>query len=190
MAPLERPEAFSVTHDGETTDTDRRPDRGHRHGPAGLYARLPVTQAGPPMSSPWTPPVPTGNPPRTPSSRITRRPTLTAFGEDEGWDTELGPQDARDRAVSRSPFGSLGRPMSFQGQVLFDGAPAPQRPRSRSSSTTRMAAAAVPSELNGHPGRSRPTSEGIFTYAHPGPPAGGASARADHGRRSRLGGDP
>jgi len=157
---LERPEAFSVTHDGETTDLTGDLTEATVMGQPGYTLDYPVTRPGTYVFA--MTPQPYWEPAEDAFITHYTKTYVTAFGEDEGWDTELG---LKTEIVPISkPFG-LWAGNVFQGQVLFDGAPAPHA-EVEVEFYNEDGSAAVPSELMVTQ-TIKADGEGIFTYATP-----------------------
>ena len=95
-----------------------------------------------------------------PSSSTTPRPIVTAFGDDEGWDTELG---LKTEIVPLSkPFG-LWEHNVFQGIVKLDGEPVPYA-EVEVEFYNDGGAATVPDELM-ITQTVKADGNGVFTYA-------------------------
>jgi hypothetical protein len=103
---------------------------------------------------------------------IANKTYVTAYGDDEGWDAELG---LKTEIVPLSkPFG-LWEHNVFQGIVKMDGAPVPYA--EVEVEFFNDAAATAPDELM-ITQTVKADQNGVFTYAPPPPTAGGASPRS------------
>lgn len=157
---LERPEAFSVTHEGETTDLAGDLKEATVMGQPGYTLDYPVTRPGTYVFA--MTPQPYWEPAEDAFITHYTKTYVSAFGEDAGWDTELG---LKTEIVPISkPFG-LWAGNVFQGQVLFDGEPAPHA-EVEVEFYNEDGTATVPSDLMVTQ-TIKADGEGIFTYATP-----------------------
>ncbi|MGR3485621.1 MAG: DUF4198 domain-containing protein [Paracoccaceae bacterium] len=117
---LERPEAFTVTHDGETTDLMDRLSEATVMGEAGYEMTYEVERPGTHVFA--MTPVPYWEPAEDAFIQHFTKTYVAAFGDDEGWDAELG---LRTEIVPLSkPFG-LWAGNVFQGIVQLEGEAVP-----------------------------------------------------------------
>jgi cobalt/nickel transport protein len=157
---LERPEAFSVTHGGETTDLTGDLVEATVMGQPGYTLDYPVTRPGTYVFA--MTPRPYWEPAEDAFITHYTKTYVTAFGEDEGWDTELG---LKTEIVPISkPFG-LWAGNVFQGRVMVDGEPAPHA-EVEVEFYNETGTATVPSDLM-ITQTIKADGEGIFTYATP-----------------------
>ncbi|MDB2407459.1 DUF4198 domain-containing protein [Jannaschia sp.] len=128
---LERPEAFTVTHEGETTDLLGDLSEASVMDAPGCTPTQPLDRPGTYVFA--MTPAPQLEPAEDAFVQHFTKTDVSAYGDDEGWDTELG---LRTEIVPLSKPLGLWDGNVFQGIVLLEGEPGPM-PRSRSSSTTR-----------------------------------------------------
>ena len=157
---LETPEAFAVTHGGETTDL--------------LGALQGATVMGSPgftldhaLGRPGTyvfhmTPKPYWEPAEDAFIIHYTKTYVTAFGDDEGWDAELGLKT--EITPLSKPFG-LWAGNVFQGVVKIDGAPAPYA-EVEVEFFNQSAGATAPDELM-ITQTIKADQNGVFTYAAP-----------------------
>ncbi|ROU03700.1 DUF4198 domain-containing protein [Histidinibacterium lentulum] len=157
---LEMPEAFSVTHEGETTDLTGDLVEATVMGQPGYTLDYPIARPGTYVFA--MTPQPYWEPADDAFITHYTKTYVSAFGEDEGWDIELG---LKTEIVPISkPFG-LWAGNVFQGTVLFDGAPSPFA-EVEVEFYNEEGTATVPSELMVTQ-TIKADEEGIFTYATP-----------------------
>ncbi|MDF1727817.1 MAG: DUF4198 domain-containing protein [Sulfitobacter sp.] len=117
---LEEPVSFNVTHDGETTDLLGDLTGADLMGEAGYRLAYPLQRPGTYLFS--MEPKPYWEPAEDSYIIHYTKTYVSAFDDDEGWDTELG---LRTEIVPLSkPFG-LWEGNVFQGIVKLEGAPVP-----------------------------------------------------------------
>lgn len=117
---LARPVAFSVTHAGETTDLLGNLNGATVMGEAGFSLDYPLARPGTYVFS--MEPQPYWEPAEDAYIIHYTKTYVTAYGDDEGWDSELGLKTEIVRLSK--PFG-LWEHNVFQGVVKLDGMPVP-----------------------------------------------------------------
>lgn len=160
---LERPEAFSVTHEGATTDLLGTLEDASVMGEAGFTLDYPFERPGTYIFA--MEPKPYWEPAEDAFIIHYTKTYVTAFGDDEGWDTELG---LKTEIVPLSkPFG-LWEHNVFQGIVKLDGQAVPYA-EVEVEFFNETAGATAPDELM-ITQTVKADANGVFTYA---PPASG-----------------
>lgn len=162
---LERPEAFTVTHDGETTDLLGALEEASVMGEAGYTLTHDLERPGTHVFA--MTPVPYWEPDEDSFIQHFTKTYVSAYGDDEGWDTELG---LRTEIVPLAkPFG-LWAGNVFQGIVKLDGEPVPYA-EVEVEFYNEDGSATVPSELMVTQ-TVKADADGVFTYAAPAPADG------------------
>lgn len=117
---LERPEAFTVTHDGQETDLLGALTETEVMGEPGFALSHELERPGTHVFA--MTPVPYWEPAEDAFIQHFTKTYVSAYGDDEGWDAELG---LRTEIVPLTkPFG-LWEGNVFQGTVMLDGEPVP-----------------------------------------------------------------
>ena len=156
----ERPAAFSVTHDGNTTDLLGSLQSATVMGDAGFVMEYPLDRPGTYIFA--MEPQPYWEPAEDAFIIHYTKTYVTAFGDDEGWDTELG---LKTEIVPLSkPFG-LWEHNVFQGIIKMDGEPVPYAEVEVEFFNTG-GTATVPDELM-ITQTVKADANGVFTYAPP-----------------------
>ncbi|NRB35695.1 MAG: DUF4198 domain-containing protein [Rhodobacteraceae bacterium] len=157
---LERPAAFSVTHEGNTTDLLGSLQSATVMGDAGFVMEYPLDRPGTYIFA--MEPQPYWEPAEDAFIIHYTKTYVTAFGDDEGWDTELG---LKTEIVPLSkPFG-LWEHNVFQGIIKMDGEPVPYAEVEVEFFNTG-GTATVPDELM-ITQTVKADANGVFTYAPP-----------------------
>ncbi|MEM6634498.1 MAG: DUF4198 domain-containing protein [Pseudomonadota bacterium] len=157
---LERPVSFSVTHEGTTTDLLGGLLDASVMNEAGYTLEYPLERPGTYVFA--MEPQPYWEPAEDAFIIHYTKTYVTAYGDDEGWDTELG---LKTEIVPLSkPFG-LWEHNVFQGIVKLDGAPVPYA-EVEVEFYNEGAAATVPDELM-ITQTVKADANGVFTYAPP-----------------------
>ncbi|MEL6915345.1 MAG: DUF4198 domain-containing protein [Pseudomonadota bacterium] len=160
---LERPASFSVTHEGTTTDLLGGLEDATVMDEQGYTLDFALERPGTYVFA--MEPQPYWEPAEDAFIIHYTKTYVTAYGDDEGWDTELG---LKTEIVPLSkPFG-LWEHNVFQGIVKLDGAPVPYAEVEVEFFNDGLAATA-PDELM-ITQTVKADADGVFTYA---PPAGG-----------------
>jgi cobalt/nickel transport protein len=115
---LERPEAFTVTHAGETTSLLDRLEEATVMGAPGYTMTYEVARPGTHVFA--MTPVPYWEPAEDAYIQHFTKTYLAAYGDDAGWDAELG---LRTEIVPLSKPFALWAGNVFQGVVLLEGVP-------------------------------------------------------------------
>jgi len=158
---LERPESFTVTFGDETTDLLGSLAEATVMDDAGYTMEFPLERPGTYIFA--MEPKPYWEPAEDAFIIHYTKTYVTAFGDDEGWDTELG---LKTEIVPLSkPFG-LWEHNVFQGIVKMDGAPVPYA-EVEVEYYNEDGAATVPDELM-ITQTVKADENGVFTYAPPG----------------------
>ena len=160
---LERPVAFSVTHAGTTTDLLGSLQGATVMDDAGFTLDYPLERPGVYVFS--MEPQPYWEPAEDAFIIHYTKTYVTAYGDDEGWDTELGLKT--EIVPLAKPFG-LWEHNVFQGIVKMDGAPVPYA-EVEVEFLNEDGSATVPDELM-ITQTVKADADGVFTYA---PPASG-----------------
>ena len=159
---LERPEAFTVTHEGETMDLLGDLSEATVMGEPGYTMTYDVDRPGTHVFA--MTPAPYWEPAEDAFIQHFTKTYLAAYGDDAGWDAELG---LRTEIVPLSkPFG-LWAGNVFQGVVMLEGAPVPDAEIEVEFYNEGQAATA-PSELM-ITQTIKADGNGVFTYAAPAP---------------------
>ncbi len=157
---LERPAAFSVTHGGETTDLLGTLEKASVMEEPGFTLEYRLERPGTYVFA--MEPQPYWEPGEDAFIIHYTKTYVTAYGDDEGWDTELG---LKTEIVPLSkPFG-LWEHNVFQGIVKMDGAPVPYA-EVEVEFFNEGAAATAPDELM-ITQTVKADADGVFTYAPP-----------------------
>ena len=157
---LERPAAFSVTHEGNTTDLLGSLQSATVMGDAGFVMEYPLDRPGTYIFA--MEPQPYWEPAEDAFIIHYTKTYVTAFGDDEGWDTELG---LKTEIVPLSkPFG-LWEHNVFQGIIKMDGEPVPYAEVEVEFFNTG-GTTTVPDELM-ITQTVKADANGVFTYAPP-----------------------
>jgi len=157
---LETPVSFNVTHEGETTDLLGDLSGAQIMGQPGFTLDYPLDRPGTYVFS--MEPQPYWEPAEDAFIIHYTKTYISAFGDDEGWDTELG---LRTEIVPLSkPFG-LWAGNVFQGVVMLDGAPVPGAEVEVEFYNEDLSAT-VPSDLM-ITQTIKADENGVFTYAVP-----------------------
>ena len=157
---LERPEAFTVTHAGETTDLLDGLADGTVMGEPGYTLTHELGRPGTHVFA--MTPVPYWEPAEDAFIQHFTKTYVAAYGDDEGWDTELG---LRTEIVPLTkPFG-LWEGNVFQGTVMLEGEPVPYAEVEVEFYNEGQAATA-PSDLM-ITQTVKADGNGLFTYAAP-----------------------
>jgi len=157
---LEAPASFSVTHDGTTTDLLSSLQEATVMGDQGYRLDYPLERPGTYIFA--MEPKPYWEPAEDAFIIHYTKTYVTAYGDDEGWDTELG---LKTEIVPLSkPFG-LWEHNVFQGIVKMDGAPVPYA-EVEVEFFNDGGAATVPDELM-ITQTVKADANGVFTYAAP-----------------------
>ena len=160
---LETPAAFSVTHEGNTVNLREELNDANVMQDQGFTLEYPLERPGTYIFT--MEPQPYWEPAEDAFIIHYTKTYVTAYGDDEGWDTELG---LKTEIVPLSkPFG-LWEHNVFQGIVKMDGAPVPYA-EVEVEFYNEEAAATVPDELM-ITQTVKADANGVFTYA---PPASG-----------------
>lgn len=156
---LETPVAFSVTHEGETTDLLGTLAGATVMDQPGFTLDYPLERPGTYIFA--MEPTPYWEPAEDAFIIHYTKTYVTAYGDDEGWDTELG---LKTEIVPLSkPFG-LWEHNVFQGIVKMDGAPVPYA--EVEVEFFNEAGATAPDELM-ITQTVKADANGVFTYAPP-----------------------
>ena len=159
---LERPEAFTVTHEGETTDLLGDLSEATVMGEAGYTLTYDVERPGTHVFA--MTPVPYWEPAEDAFIQHFTKTYVSAYGDDEGWDTELG---------LRTEIVPLAKPFAqwagnvFQGIVKLEGEPVPYAEVEVEFYNEGQTATA-PSDLM-ITQTIKADADGVFTYAAPAP---------------------
>lgn len=157
---LDTPAAFSVTHDGETTDLLGELSPVEVMGEAGFTLEYPLARPGTYVFA--MEPQPYWEPAEDAYIVHYTKTYVSAYGDDEGWDEELG---LRTEIVPLSkPFG-LWAGNVFQGIVKLEGEPLPYA-EVEVEFYNKTGAATVPSGLMVTQ-TVKADANGVFTYATP-----------------------
>ena len=157
---LERPEAFTVTHDGETTDLLGDLSEATVMDAPGYTMTYDVDRPGAHVFA--MTPVPYWEPAEDAFIQHFTKVVMPAYGDDEGWDTELG---LRTEIVPLAkPFG-IWEGNVFQGIVHLEGEPVPYAEVEVEYYNEGLEAS-VPSELM-ITQTIKADENGVFTYAAP-----------------------
>ncbi len=157
---LDRPEAFTVTHEGTTTDILGSLQDATVMGDQGFTLDYPLERPGTYIFA--MEPKPYWEPAEDAFIIHYTKTYVTAYGDDEGWDTELG---LKTEIVPLSkPFG-LWEHNVFQGIVKMDGEPVPYA-EVEVEFFNNGAEATVPDELM-ITQTVKADANGVFTYAAP-----------------------
>lgn len=157
---LERPEAFTVTHDGETTDLLGDLSGATVMGEPGFALTHELARPGAHVFA--MTPVPYWEPAEDAFIQHFTKTYVSAFDDDEGWDAELG---LRTEIVPLTkPFG-LWAGNVFQGIVHLEGEPVPYA-EVEVEFYNEGQDASVPSELM-ITQTVKADGNGVFTYAPP-----------------------
>ncbi len=157
---LDRPEAFTVTHEGTTTDILGSLQDAKVMGDQGFTLDYPLERPGTYIFA--MEPKPYWEPAEDAFIIHYTKTYVTAYGDDEGWDTELG---LKTEIVPLSkPFG-LWEHNVFQGIVKMDGEPVPYA-EVEVEFFNNGAEATVPDELM-ITQTVKADANGVFTYAAP-----------------------
>lgn len=160
---LERPVSFSVTHGGETMDLRAALEETSVMDEPGFTLDYPLERPGTYIFA--MEPKPYWEPAEDAFIIHYTKTYVTAYGDDEGWDAELG---LKTEIVPLSkPFG-LWEHNVFQGIVKLDGEPIPYA-EVEVEFYNQAAGATVPDELM-ITQTVKADGNGVFTYA---PPASG-----------------
>ena len=157
---LDRPVSFTVTHDGERTDLMKDLTEA-------TVMEQPAYRLDYPLARPGTyvfamEPQPYWEPAEDAFIVHYTKTYVSAFGDDEGWDAELG---LRTEIVPMSkPFG-LWAGNVFQGTVMLDGEPAPNA-EVEVEYYNEDGTATAPSDLM-ITQTIKADGDGVFTYAAP-----------------------
>lgn len=157
---LEQPVSFNVTHGGETTDLLGDLTASEIMGEAGYTLDYPLSRPGTYVFA--MEPKPYWEPAEDSYIVHYTKTYVSAYDDDEGWDTELG---LRTEIVPLSkPFG-LWEGNVFQGVVMLEGAPVPYA-EVEVEYYNEDSEAKVPSELMVTQ-TVKADGNGVFTYATP-----------------------
>ncbi|MFO6463487.1 DUF4198 domain-containing protein [Jannaschia sp. KMU-145] len=157
---LERPEAFTVTHDGTTTDLLGDLSEATVMDEPGYTLTHELDRPGTHVFA--MTPVPYWEPAEDAFIQHFTKTYVSAYGDDEGWDAELG---LRTEIVPLTkPFG-LWAGNVFQGIVHLDGAPVPYA-EVEVEFYNEGQGAGVPSDLM-ITQTVKADGNGVFTYAAP-----------------------
>ncbi len=157
---LDTPEAFTVTHEGTTTDILNNLQGATVMGDQGYTLDYPLDRPGTYIFA--MEPKPYWEPAEDAFIIHYTKTYVTAYGDDEGWDTELG---LKTEIVPLSkPFG-LWEHNVFQGIVKLDGEPMPYA-EVEVEFFNDGAGATVPDELMVTQ-TVKADENGVFTYAAP-----------------------
>ncbi len=157
---LERPEAFTVTHDGETTDLLGDLAEASVMDEAGYTMTYALDRPGTHVFA--MTPVPYWEPAEDAFIQHFTKTYVSAYDDDEGWDAELG---LRTEIVPLTkPFG-LWEGNVFQGTVMLEGEPVPYA-EVEVEFYNEGQSASVPSELM-ITQTVKADASGLFTYAAP-----------------------
>ncbi|KUF10244.1 DUF4198 domain-containing protein [Pseudoponticoccus marisrubri] len=157
---LDRPVAFSVTHEGETTDLLGSLQEATVMDDAGFTLDYPLERPGTYIFA--MEPQPYWEPAEDAFIIHYTKTYVTAYGDDEGWDTELG---LKTEIVPLSkPFG-LWEGNVFQGIVKMDGEAVPYA-EVEVEFLNDTAGATAPDELM-ITQTVKADENGVFTYAPP-----------------------
>ncbi len=157
---LDRPEAFTVTHEGTTTDILGSLQDAKVMGDQGFTLDYPLERPGTYIFA--MEPKPYWEPAEDAFIIHYTKTYVTAYGDDEGWDTELG---LKTEIVPLSkPFG-LWEHNVFQGIVKMDGEPVPYA-EVEVEFFNNGAEATVPDDLM-ITQTVKADANGVFTYAAP-----------------------
>lgn len=157
---LDAPVSFSVTHDGTTTEIKDDLVSAEIMGAAGYTLDYPLARPGTYVFA--MEPQPYWEPAEDSYIVHYTKTYVSAFDDDEGWDTELG---LRTEIVPLSkPFG-LWKGNVFQGVVMLEGAPVPYA-EVEVEFFNENQTATVPSELM-ITQTVKADENGVFTYATP-----------------------
>nr|MDJ1018477.1 DUF4198 domain-containing protein [Paracoccaceae bacterium] len=157
---LETPLAFTVTHEGEETDLLGDLTAAEIMGEPGFTMEFPLSRPGTYVFA--MTPEPYWEPAEDAFITHYTKTYVSAFGEDEGWDAELG---LKTEIVPLSkPFG-LWAGNVFQGIVMLDGAPVPYA-EVEVEFYNQDGSASVPSDLM-ITQTIKADENGVFTYATP-----------------------
>lgn len=157
---LDAPVSFSVTHDGETTDLLGDLTSAEVMGLPGFTLDYPLSRPGTYVFA--MEPQPYWEPAEDSYIVHYTKTYVSAFDDDEGWDTELG---LRTEIVPLSkPFG-LWKGNVFQGIVMLEGEPVPYAEVEVEYYNEGLTAT-VPSELMVTQ-TVKADENGVFTYATP-----------------------
>ena len=157
---LERPETFTVTHDGETTDLLGELTEATVMDEAGYTLTYDLERPGTHVFA--MTPVPYWEPDEDSFIQHFTKTYVSAFDDDEGWDAELG---LRTEIVPLTkPFG-LWAGNVFQGIVKLEGEPVPYA-EVEVEFYNEDGSATVPSDLM-ITQTVKADAAGVFTYAAP-----------------------
>ncbi|MBM2575711.1 DUF4198 domain-containing protein [Jannaschia sp. Os4] len=159
---LERPEAFTVTHAGETTDLLGDLSEATVMDAPGFTLTYDVERPGAHIFA--MTPVPYWEPAEDAFIQHFTKVVVPAYGDDEGWDAELGLRTEIEPLTK--PFG-LWAGNVFQGIVKLEGEPVPYAEVEVEFYNEGQAATA-PSELM-ITQTIKADADGVFTYAAPNP---------------------
>lgn len=158
---LDRPAGFTVTHEGATTDLLGALEDATVMDAQGFTLDYPLERPGTYIFA--MEPQPYWEPAEDAFIIHYTKTYVTAFGDDEGWDAELG---LKTEIVPLSkPFGLWERNV-FQGIVKLDGAPVPFA-EVEVEFLNQSGAASVPDDLM-ITQTVKADANGVFTYAPPG----------------------
>ncbi len=159
---LEQPVAFTVMHEGETTDLLGDLTEAQVMGEPGYTLEAPLPRPGTYVFA--MEPQPYWEPAEDAFITHFTKTYVSAYGDDSGWDAELG---LRTEIVPLTkPFG-LWAGNVFQGIVKLDGAAVPYA-EVEVEYYNEDGSATVPSDLMVTQ-TVKADGEGVFTYAAPGP---------------------
>ncbi|MEL6168629.1 MAG: DUF4198 domain-containing protein [Pseudomonadota bacterium] len=159
--PLDRPASLSVTHEGATTDLLPELQDAFVMGETGYTLEFPLARPGTYVFA--MEPVPYWEPAEDTFIVHYTKTYVTAYGDDEGWDTELGlPTEI---VPLTKPFALWERNV-FQGIVKIDGEPVPYA-EVEVEYLSEAEGAVAPDELMVTQ-TIRADQNGVFTYAAPG----------------------
>ncbi len=157
---LEKPAAFTVTHEGQTTDILSSLEGATVMDEQGYTLDLPLERPGTYIFA--MEPKPYWEPAEDAFIIHYTKTYVTAYGDDEGWDAELG---LKTEIVPLSkPFG-LWEHNVFQGIVKMDGTPVPYA-EVEVEFFNNGAGATAPDELM-ITQTVKADADGVFTYAAP-----------------------
>lgn len=157
---LERPEAFTVTHTGETTDLLGLLGETTVMGEPGFALNYEIERPGTYVFA--MEPQPYWEPDEDPFIIHYTKTYVTAYGEDAGWDAELG---LKSEIVPMSKPFALWAGNVFQGVVMLDGDPVPHA-EVEVEFYTESAGATAPDELM-ITQTLKADANGVFSYAAP-----------------------
>ncbi|WP_316015003.1 DUF4198 domain-containing protein [Roseobacter sp. HKCCA0434] len=159
---LDRPEAFTVTHEGETTDLMDNLTETQVMGEPGYTLTYDLARPGTHIFA--MTPVPYWEPAEDAFIQHFTKTYVSAYGDDEGWDAELG---LRTEIVPLSKPFALWSGNVFQGVVMLEGEPVPNAEIEVEFYNEGQQTAA-PSELM-ITQTIKADENGVFTYAAPAP---------------------